>query len=85
MSAARSAILALALDLVWGYGGILSLGHAAFFALGGYAMADAGRDTHSIGTMFGAAAAASAFSSAANASSCWKSSSFWVKTAKAAS
>ncbi len=32
------AILALALDLVWGYGGILSLGHAAFFALGGYAM-----------------------------------------------
>jgi urea transport system permease protein len=31
------AILALALDLVWGYGGILSLGHAAFFALGGYA------------------------------------------------
>ncbi|MGV3491654.1 MAG: urea ABC transporter permease subunit UrtC [Devosia sp.] len=32
------AILALALDLVWGYVGILSLGHAAFFALGGYAM-----------------------------------------------
>ena len=32
------AILALAVDLVWGYGGILSLGHAAFFALGGYAM-----------------------------------------------
>src|SRR5207249_877837 len=32
------AMLALALDLVWGYGGILSLGHAAFFALGGYAM-----------------------------------------------
>jgi len=32
------AILALALDLVWGYAGILSLGHAAFFALGGYAM-----------------------------------------------
>ena len=32
------AILALALDLVWGFGGILSLGHAAFFALGGYAM-----------------------------------------------
>lgn len=32
------AILALALDLVWGYCGILSLGHAAFFALGGYAM-----------------------------------------------
>jgi urea transport system permease protein len=30
--------LALALDLVWGYCGILSLGHAAFFALGGYAM-----------------------------------------------
>jgi urea transport system permease protein len=32
------AMLALAVDLVWGYGGILSLGHAAFFALGGYAM-----------------------------------------------
>ncbi|WP_343315790.1 urea ABC transporter permease subunit UrtC [Brucella sp. BE17] len=32
------AILALALDLVWGFCGILSLGHAAFFALGGYAM-----------------------------------------------
>jgi urea transport system permease protein len=32
------AILALAVDLVWGYVGILSLGHAAFFALGGYAM-----------------------------------------------
>jgi urea transport system permease protein len=32
------AMLALALDLVWGYCGILSLGHAAFFALGGYAM-----------------------------------------------
>jgi urea transport system permease protein len=32
------AILALALDLAWGYCGILSLGHGAFFALGGYAM-----------------------------------------------
>ena len=32
------ALLAIALDLVWGYCGILSLGHAAFFALGGYAM-----------------------------------------------
>jgi urea transport system permease protein len=32
------AILALAIDLVWGYVGILSLGHGAFFALGGYAM-----------------------------------------------
>ena len=32
------AMLALALDLVWGYCGILSLGHAAFFALGAYAM-----------------------------------------------
>ena len=32
------AILALALDLVWGFAGILSLGHAAFFSLGGYAM-----------------------------------------------
>ncbi len=33
------ALLAVALDLVWGYCGILSLGHGAFFALGGYAMA----------------------------------------------
>jgi urea transport system permease protein len=32
------AVLALSLDLVWGYVGILSLGHGAFFALGGYAM-----------------------------------------------
>ena len=32
------ALLALALDLVWGFAGILSLGHGAFFALGGYAM-----------------------------------------------
>ncbi len=32
------ALLAVSLDLVWGYCGILSLGHAAFFALGGYAM-----------------------------------------------
>jgi len=32
------AMLALAVDVIWGYGGILSLGHAAFFALGGYAM-----------------------------------------------
>jgi urea transport system permease protein len=32
------AIFAIALDLVWGYCGILSLGHGAFFALGGYAM-----------------------------------------------
>jgi len=32
------ALLALALDLVWGFCGILSLGHAAFFALGGYAI-----------------------------------------------
>lgn len=32
------AILALAMDLVWGYCGVLSLGHGAFFALGGYAM-----------------------------------------------
>jgi urea transport system permease protein len=32
------AILALAVDLVWGFAGILTLGHAAFFALGGYAM-----------------------------------------------
>ena len=32
------AMLALAVDIVWGYCGILSLGHAAFFALGGYGM-----------------------------------------------
>ncbi len=32
------ALLAIALDLVWGYCGILSLGHGAFFALGGYSM-----------------------------------------------
>ncbi|MEP4547408.1 MAG: urea ABC transporter permease subunit UrtC [Saccharospirillum sp.] len=32
------AMLALAVDIVWGYCGILSLGHGAFFALGGYAM-----------------------------------------------
>ena len=32
------AICALAMDLIWGYTGILSLGHGAFFALGGYAM-----------------------------------------------
>jgi urea transport system permease protein len=31
------AILALSIDLIWGYCGILSLGHGAFFALGGYA------------------------------------------------
>jgi len=32
------ALLALSVDLIWGYCGILSLGHAAFFSLGGYAM-----------------------------------------------
>jgi urea transport system permease protein len=32
------AVVALAMDLVWGYAGILSLGHGLFFALGGYAM-----------------------------------------------
>ncbi len=32
------AIAALAMDLIWGYTGILSLGHGVFFALGGYAM-----------------------------------------------
>jgi urea transport system permease protein len=32
------AICALAMDLIWGYSGILSLGHGLFFALGGYAM-----------------------------------------------
>lgn len=33
------AILAVGLDLIWGYGGILSLGHGVFFGLGAYAMA----------------------------------------------
>jgi urea transport system permease protein len=32
------ALLAIAVDMAWGYLGILSLGHGAFFALGGYAM-----------------------------------------------
>ena len=32
------ALLALSVDLIWGYAGILSLGHGVFFALGGYAM-----------------------------------------------
>src|SRR4051812_28329668 len=31
------AVVAVAMDLVWGYAGILSLGHGLFFALGGYA------------------------------------------------
>ena len=43
------AIVAVAMDLIWGYGGILSLGHGIFFALGGYAfgmylMRQIGRD-----------------------------------------
>lgn len=33
------AIVAVAIDLIWGYGGMLSLGHGVFFGLGGYAMA----------------------------------------------
>ncbi len=32
------AVVALAMDLIWGYAGVLSLGHGLFFALGGYAM-----------------------------------------------
>jgi urea transport system permease protein len=32
------ALLALSVDVIWGYCGILSLGHGAFFAIGGYAM-----------------------------------------------
>src|SRR5205085_6411629 len=32
------AIVALAMDLIWGYAGILSLGHGVFFALGGYSL-----------------------------------------------
>jgi urea transport system permease protein len=35
---ATYALLALSIDLIWGFCGILSLGHGAFFALGGYAM-----------------------------------------------
>ncbi|MFZ3221669.1 MAG: urea ABC transporter permease subunit UrtC [Rugosibacter sp.] len=43
------AIVAVAMDLIWGYTGILSLGHGVFFALGGYAfgmylMRQIGRD-----------------------------------------
>ena len=34
------ALVALSLDLVWGYCGVLSLGHGLFFALGGYAMGE---------------------------------------------
>ncbi|HLS56545.1 MAG TPA: urea ABC transporter permease subunit UrtC, partial [Zeimonas sp.] len=42
-------VVAVAMDLVWGYAGILSLGHGLFFALGGYAfgmylMRQIGRD-----------------------------------------
>lgn len=33
------AIAAIAVDLIWGYGGMLSLGHGVFFGLGGYSMA----------------------------------------------
>ncbi len=36
---AAFALLALSLDLIWGYLGILSLGHGVFFAIGGYAIA----------------------------------------------
>jgi urea transport system permease protein len=36
---ATFALLAIALDLIWGYAGILSLGHGLFFALGGYLIA----------------------------------------------
>src|SRR6478672_8110383 len=32
------AILALGIDLIWGYTGVLSLGHGVFFGLGAYAM-----------------------------------------------
>ena len=32
-------MLAIALDLIWGYAGILSLGHGLFFAVGGYVIA----------------------------------------------
>ena len=36
------ALVALAMDLIWGYTGILSLGHGVFFSMGGYAMGMAG-------------------------------------------
>ena len=36
------AIVAMAMDLIWGYTGILSLGHGLFFALGGYGRTEAG-------------------------------------------
>src|SRR5258708_39763695 len=36
---AAFAVLALSLDLIWGYPGILSLGHGLFFAVGGYVVA----------------------------------------------
>ena len=36
---ATFALLAIALDLIWGYAGVLSLGHGLFFALGGYLIA----------------------------------------------
>ncbi len=42
-------ILAMSLDLVWGYAGILDLGHVAFFALGSYAMAFALRNFSAFG------------------------------------
>jgi len=37
------AIVAVAMDLIWGYAGILSLGHGLFFALGGYSCSSTGR------------------------------------------
>ena len=43
------AIVALAMDLIWGYTGILSLGHGLFFALGGYAMGMPGIDGLAVG------------------------------------
>lgn len=36
---AAFALLAVSLDLIWGYAGVLSLGHGLYFALGGYLMA----------------------------------------------
>ncbi len=43
------ALLAVAVDLVWGYCGILSLGHGAFFALGGYGHVSDAPDRHARG------------------------------------
>ncbi len=52
---AAFAVLALSLDLIWGYLGILSLGHGLFFGIGGYVVAMA----HSATSRFARGSAAS--------------------------